>query len=294
MSIPKIFLPFVCLVAGGLAQTTPAVSSPPPITATPVTATEPAPPPALPTIFLAGDSTSQNGNPVATGWGRMFPEYFDATKVRIVNRSLGGRSSRTFITEGHWDKLVAELKAGDLVIIQFGMNDGADRNGPRVARGSIDGLGEEIEQIDNVVTKKPETVHTFGWYLRRYIAEIREKEATPILCTLVPRNSWKDGRIARATDSHADWTRAVATSEKVPLVDLNELIAKKYDALGQEAVTALFADKTVHTGWAGAELNALTVVEGLRALDPNPLAGHLRPTMGLVASKPDDIAPPGK
>ena len=80
-------------------------------------------------------------------------------------------------------------------------------------------------------------------------------------------NSWKDGKITRATDSHADWTRAVATAERVPLVDLNELIAKKYDALGQEAVTALFADKTVHTGWAGAELNALTVVEGLRALD---------------------------
>jgi lysophospholipase L1-like esterase len=172
-------------------------------------------------------------------------------------------------------------------LIQFGHND----NG---ARGALKGIGEEIEERENATTKEKETVHSFGWYLRRYIAEIRAKEATPILCTLVPRNSWKDGKVARAADSHADWTRAVATTEKVPLVDLNELIAKKYDALGQEAVTALFADKTVHTGWAGAELNALTVVEGLRALDPNPLAGHLRPTMGIVAPKPDDIAPPGK
>ena len=79
-----------------------------------------------------------------------------------------------------------------------------------------------------------------------------------------------------------------------PLVDLHELIGKKYDALGQEAVTALFADQTVHTNWTGAELNALTVIEGLRALEKNPLAAHLRPTMGIVVPKPDDIAHPGK
>jgi lysophospholipase L1-like esterase len=549
----KLLLSSLLLGSSVLAQqpSTPATPTPPSEAA-----------PALPTLFIVGDSTSQNGEPLATGWGKMFGEYFDPARIRLVNRSLGGRSSRTYVTEGHWDKVAAELKTGDLVIIQFGMNDGADRNGPRVARGSLDGLGEETEEIENVVTKKhetlhtfgwylrkmiadvrakgatpvlfsltvrdfwkdgkvergagrygewarelavaekiafvdhtkliadrydelghltvngffprdhvhtgedgarlnaimavsglkglreqwlirslslqgrmvptaspdnvyvfpqpppkgaeravftqwlnlpepadpklptvwligdstvrngrgngydqqfgwgdpfehyfypgktnlvnravggtgartfnaqwenirpmlksgdivliqfghndngargalkgvgeeteerendttkeKETVHTFGWYLRRYIADIRQQGATPVLCTLVPRNSWKDGKIVRAPDTHADWTRAVAKTGNVPLVDLNELIAKKYDALGQEAVTALFADKAVHTNWAGAELNALTVVEGLRALPQNPLAAHLRPTMGIVTPGPDDIAAPGK
>jgi lysophospholipase L1-like esterase len=231
--------------------------------------------PKLPTVWLVGDSTVRNGRGNGYdgqfGWGDPFERYFYAGKTNLVNRAVGGTGARTF--HGQWEKVRPLLRKGDIVLIQFGHND----NG---ARGALQGIGEETEQRDNPATKEKAIVHTFGWYLRRYIAEIREKEAAPILCTLVPRNRWKEGRIERATDSHADWTRAVAAAEKVPLVDLNELIAKKYDALGEPAISALFADKTVHTNWAGAELNALTVVEGLRALEPNPLAGHLRPDMG--------------
>ena len=124
-----------------------------------------------------------------------------------------------------------------------------------------------------------ETVHTFGWYLRSYIADIRAKGATPVLCTLVPRNNWTNGKITRTPDTHADWTRAVGKAENVGVVDLNEAIAVRYDALGQEATTALFADKTTHTTWAGAELSAQVVVEGLRALPKNPVAAFLRPGM---------------
>jgi lysophospholipase L1-like esterase len=245
--------------------------------------------PKLPTVWLIGDSTVRNGRgngyDAQFGWGDPFEKYFYPAKTNLVNRAVGGLGARTFAAQ--WQTILPELKKGDVVLIQFGHND----NG---ARGALKGIGEETEERENAATKEKETVHTFGWYLRRYIAEIRAKEATPVLCTLVPRNSWKDGKVARATDSHADWTRAVAAAEKVALVDLNELIARKYDVLGQEAVAALFADKAVHTGWAGAELNALTVVEGLRALPENPLTQHLRPGMGIIAPKPDDIAPPGK
>jgi len=245
--------------------------------------------PKLTTVWLIGDSTVRNGRgngyDAQFGWGDPFEKYFYPGKTNVVNRAVGGTGARTFAAQ--WKNVLPLLKKGDFVLIQFGHND----NG---ARGALKGIGEETEERENPTTKEKEAVHTFGWYLRRYIAEIREKEATPILCTLVPRNRWQDGKIARNPDSHADWTRAVAAAEKVPLVDLNELIAKKYDALGEPAVTALFADKAVHTTWAGAELNALTVVEGLRGLEPNPLAGHLRPTMGIVTPQPADIAPPGK
>ena len=71
-------------------------------------------------------------------------------------------------------------------------------------------------------TGRTETVHTFGWYLRKYIADARAKGATPILCSLVPRNNWKDGRVIRSTDDYVAWTRAVAEAAGVPLIDLND------------------------------------------------------------------------
>ncbi|MCF3651660.1 rhamnogalacturonan acetylesterase [Synoicihabitans lomoniglobus] len=235
--------------------------------------------PTRPTVWLIGDSTVRNGRGNGYdgqfGWGDPFEKYFYPAATNVVNRAVGGTGARTF--NGHWANTLPQVKKGDVVLIQFGHND----NG---SRGALRGIGEETETREDATTKETEIVHTFGWYLRRYIADIRAQEATPVLCTLVPRNSWKDGKIARSTDSHADWTRAVAAAEDVALVDLNERIARKYDVLGEDAVTALFADKRVHTGWDGAELNALTVVEGLRALDPNPLARHLRPSMGMPAS----------
>ena len=164
------------------------------------------------------------------------------------------------------------LKAGDVVILQFGHND----NG---ARGALSGIGDETQARDRPGTKETETVHTFGWYLRRYIDETRAQGATPVVCSLVPRNRWHDGKIARPADSHADWARAVAESEQAPFLDLNRLLADRYDALGQDATTALFADKAVHTNWAGAELTARVVADALRALPKNPVAEFMRPGM---------------
>jgi rhamnogalacturonan acetylesterase len=90
--------------------------------------------PALPSIFIAGDSTAADGTPDAIGWGRPFPQFFDPAKMNVVNEARGGRSSRTFVAEGLWDKLLADVKANDYVIIQFGHNDGGDINGETIAR----------------------------------------------------------------------------------------------------------------------------------------------------------------
>ncbi|MDE3198593.1 MAG: lysophospholipase, partial [Acidobacteriota bacterium] len=140
--------------------------------------------PSLPRLFIAGDSTAADGIPNAIGWGRPFPSFFDPQRINIVNEAKGGRSSRTFITEGLWDRLMADVKQGDYVIIQFGHNDGGEINGARIARGSLPGLGEETEEIDNQLTGQHEVVHTFGWYLRKMVRETGEKGATPILFSL--------------------------------------------------------------------------------------------------------------
>src|SRR5436190_18801581 len=77
----------------------------------------------VPTVWVIGDSTASNAN--RRGWADPFADYFDQSKAHTVNRARAGRSSRTFVTEGLWDKVRAELKPGDYVLIQFGHNDGS-------------------------------------------------------------------------------------------------------------------------------------------------------------------------
>jgi rhamnogalacturonan acetylesterase len=161
-----------------------------------------------------------------------------------VNRAVGGTGARTFISQGYWEMVLSMLKPGDIVILQFGHND----NGPT---GPLRGSGEETEDREGTNGGPRETVHTYGWYLRKYIAETCAKGATPIVCSLIPRNIWENGKIARPRDSHADWAREVAKAQSVGLLDLHELIAERYDSMGESAVTDLFADRRVHTTRAG-------------------------------------------
>src|ERR1041385_8572314 len=69
----------------------------------------------LPTLFIIGDSTVNNSDQGMQGWGNVIADYFDKTKITVVNRARGGRSSRTFYTEELWAKVLAELKPGDFV-----------------------------------------------------------------------------------------------------------------------------------------------------------------------------------
>ena len=231
--------------------------------------------PKLPTLFLVGDSTVRNGKGDGGGgqwgWGDPLFDYFDMTKLNVVNRAVGGLSSRTYISLGYWGDVLAKLKKGDVVLIQFGHNDGGGNREMSLVRGSFKGTGEESEEFYNTINKTTETVHTFGWYLRKYITETKAKGATPIICSLVPRKIWKDGKIVRNSEDYGKWAENVAKSEKVGFINLNELIAAKYDELGEEKVEPLFADPHTHTSRAGAELNAEIVIRGLNELKKNPL-----------------------
>lgn len=230
--------------------------------------------PALPTIFVAGDSTAarNNGNPIQ-GWGVPFAGYFDPAKVNVANRARGGRSSRTFVTEGLWDELLSELKAGDVVLIQFGHNDGGAINGeppgstrPVRARGSLPGLGEESQAIDNVITGKHEIVHTFGWYIRKMIADTQAKGALPIILSPTIRNIWQDGKVERDLGDYRRWDRMLAEAAKVPFVDVSRILADDYQALGQKQVAAFFPRDHTHSNAAGADFTAAAVVAGLNGL----------------------------
>jgi rhamnogalacturonan acetylesterase len=224
-----------------------------------------------PTIYLIGDSTVKNGSGKGEGglwgWGNYLYTQFDTSKVSIRNYALGGRSSRTFISEGLWDKVLAKLKPGDYVFIQFGHNDSSPVNDNSRARGTLKGTGEETEEIDNILTKKHEIVHTYGWYLRKYISDTKAKGAVPVVCSLVPRNNWKNGKIVRASEDYGKWAKESAQEGKAYFIDLNEIIAARYDPLGENEVTAkLFLTDNTHTNEAGAIINAQAVAEGIRHL----------------------------
>jgi lysophospholipase L1-like esterase len=193
----------------------------------------------------------------------------------VVNRAIGGRSSRTYITEGRWDELLAMLKPGDFVVFQFGHNDSSPLDDAARARGTLPGVGEETKEIDNPITGKHEVVHTFGWYMRKYVSDTLAKGATPIVCSLIPRKTWKDGKIERGDESYGGWARSAAAAKSVAFVDLNAIIGRRYDALGEAKVEPLFADPHTHTSRAGAEMNAECVVAGIKTLAGNPLERFL-------------------
>src|SRR5579872_6729056 len=144
------------------------------------------PKPRVPTLFIVGDSTVKNGTKGQQGWGDPIAAHFDKTKIKVENHAIGGRSSRTFQTEGRWDKILAAAQPGDFVLIQMGHNDGGPLDDAARARGSLSGTGDETKEIDNPITKKKEVVHTYGWYLRKYIADARDKKMTPILLSPIP------------------------------------------------------------------------------------------------------------
>lgn len=240
------------------------------------------PDPHLPTLFLIGDSTVNNGTKGLEGWGTDIGAFFDKTKINVENRARGGRSSRTFLTEGLWDKVLQEMKSGDFVLMQFGHNDGGSLSDPH-SRASLKGNGDETKEATDADGKK-ETVHSYGWYLRKYISDAKAKGATPIVLSLIPRNDWKDGKVARASEGYGKWAAEAAKQEGVAFVDLNGIIADHYDKMGQEKVKAFFPEEHTHTNHAGAELNARCVIEGLKGLEKCPLCDDLLPAAAGAVS----------
>jgi lysophospholipase L1-like esterase len=156
--------------------------------------------PATPRVFLAGDSTMANkpADLPERGWGMALPELLRAPNL-VDNHAQNGRSTKSFIDEGRWAAVVAALRPGDFVIIQFAHND--------------------EKQEDPKRYTDPAT--TFRENLRRFIADTRERGAQPILATPVVRRKFdREGRLIDTHGAYPDAVRAVAREEQVPLLDL--------------------------------------------------------------------------
>jgi lysophospholipase L1-like esterase len=236
--------------------------------------------PALPSLYLVGDSTMKVGTTGQRGWGDDLARYFDSTKINVVNQAIGGRSSRTYQTEGRWAAVLATVQPGDFVIVQFGHNDSSPVNeDPPVtaktrARGTIRGVGEESREVDNILTGKHEVVYSYGRYIRRYVEDIRTRQATPIVLSLVPRNAWKDGNVVRSRpNNYGEWARLVAETTGAAFIDHNEIIAREMEKLGADQVGPLFADN-LHATPAGALFNARAAVAGIKSLPGAPFAAY--------------------
>jgi lysophospholipase L1-like esterase len=250
-----------------------------------------------PSLFILSDSTARNsgpgknGQPMA-GWGTPFSDYFNPARVSVRNVAHAGQSSRTYFNHpDDWPKILPDIKAGDFVLISFGMNDG----GPPYmysSRGSIPGIDGETKELTRPDGTK-ETAHTFGWYLATMATLARDQGAHVYFLTVTTRNIWtnpkaqfkdatpvralpadynpKDDRIERGTadGQFTDWTKTLGRKMGVPVLDLTNLCADHYEMLGRDAVNALFSDHN-QTNERGADVVAAAIVSGLKAFPRSP------------------------
>ena len=252
-----------------------------------------------PVVFITGDSTVKNADKDPDGmwgWGAVANTIFDEAKIDIVNAAMAGRSCRSYLNEGRWERVYNSLKPGDFVLIQFGHNDISPIDKPKY-RGAIattkdtchvyrmQAAKEDLSK-QNVIDQKLkantqvgsyEVVYSFGWYLKKFIQDVREKGATPILVSLTPRNEWPNGKIERRNDTYGKWYREVAAETGCEFVDLHNITADFLDKKcgKKEKAMKYFNHDHTHTSLLGAKTNAQSIAKGLRD-NKSPLANYLR------------------
>ena len=238
-----------------------------------------APPAGQPTLFVCGDSTSKSSAPIQ-GWGTPIASYFDPAKVTVSNEGHGGRSSRTYY-DGDWPIVLPKIKTGDYVLIIFGINDGT----------TLDGIGEATRDVAG------QTEHTYGWYMAKMATDAQAKGAHVYLLTVTPRDIWtnpkakfKDAeivsqesgynpaadKIERGTGGgkYTEWTKEAGKNLHLPVLDLTNLLADKYEKTGREKVMVNYKDHN-HTLPAGADIVAASIVSGLKAFKNSPFTALL-------------------
>lgn len=291
----------------GLPAQTPGTPGPPlpPATAPQTPPTPDAPPqtnlpqrpplnPKLPTLFIVGDSTASNGPDL--GWGDHLAHYFDTTRINIANRARAGRSSRSYINEGLWARTLSEIKPGDYVLLQWGHNDAGDLGGAK-PRGDLRGDGDatqDVPQTTGPLAGQTETIHTYGWYNRKYVADILAKGATPMFASMTIRNIWTPGpdgtsHIERNSTFNSVMKK-IADEKHLLFIDMANVEANRLEQMGEQNAKPLFPIDHTHTSSEGAELNARDVVIALE-IAKAPVVKYLKepipiPPIDLTTSSP--------
>ena len=238
-----------------------------------------------PIVFITGDSTVRNKDKDEDGmwgWGSQAGIIFDPAKIVWENVAMAGRSTRSYVREGRWERVYNALQPGDFVLIQFGHNDICSITDSK-ERGVIPGTADTCHVYQMEKNGRYEVVYSFGWYLRKMIDDTREKGATPILLSLTPRNEWPGGKIERRNDSYGKWYREVVEQTGVAFVDVHNIsadfldkkFASKDEAKSKQKASKYFNHDHTHTSLQGAQMNARSVARGLRDIH-SPLAEFLK------------------
>jgi lysophospholipase L1-like esterase len=249
-----------------------------------------------PTVYFTGDSTVKNADSEDDGmwgWASQASTVFDESKINLVNAARAGRSTRSFIREGLWEKVYNSLQPGDFVTIEFGHNDICpitDKKGRGVIASAQDTMHVYHMENDTYAL-----VYSFGWYLKKMIDDTREKGATPILVSLTPRNEWPGGKVERRNGSYGKWYQEVVEQTGVEFIDLHNLSADFLDkkfamkklpadkdkakekiAKLKEKVQGIYFKKDhTHTSKLGAQMNANSFAKGLKQ-QKSSLANYLK------------------
>ncbi len=195
------------------------------------------------TIVLAGDSTVTD----SAGWGGGFSHLLNAN-AKCINMAAGGRSSRSFRTEGRWKKCVA-LKP-DYILIQFGHNDQPGKG--------------EVRETDPMTTYRE--------FLRKYVNEAREVGSKPILVTSLTRRRFENGKIQSILVPYAAAVRLIGQELNVPVVDLHTrsiLLCEKLGPQGCKEISPKDGTDRTHLNAKGAKLIAPLIVDELRTVSPD-------------------------
>ena len=210
------------------------------------------------TVYLAGDSTCANKTSdkrPETGWGEMLQQYFDPAKVKVDNRALNGRSTKSFVDEGHWQKIMNAVKKGDFVFIEFGHND-EKKDKPAIYASPDD----------------------YKANLTRFIKDVRSKGATPILMTPVSRRKFENETPVKTHGEYPEAAKSVGKTQKVDVIDMESKSAAVLTHYGNEGSRKLFlqlkpgenpnypdgVEDNTHFNPTGAEEMAKLAVDGIR------------------------------
>lgn len=223
-----------------------------------------------PVVWLTGDSTVKNADNDKNGmwgWGALAAEFANSRQYTLYNAAMAGRSTRTYIREGRWEKVYNALQPGDVVLIEFGHNDICPITDAK-ERGVIAATNDTCHVYRMEKDGRYEVVYSFGWYLRKMIDDAREKGAWPVLVSLTTRNEWPGGKVERRNDSYGKWYGEVVAATGVDFIDAHNLIADYLDKhyKGKKQAEEYFNHDHTHTSYKGARNNARIIMTALNKL----------------------------
>jgi rhamnogalacturonan acetylesterase len=232
-------------------------------------------PRATPTVYLCGDSTmARNGanDGVTDGWGQYMGTY---TTVSVVNKAIGGRSARSYWNEGRFAEVANLAKSGDIVVIEFGHNDGGSPESNDNGRSDCPGAGTEV----CISSATGEKVYTFVFYVIQAAKLMLAKGATVVLSSQTPNNLWETGSFVSGAPRFVGYQKTAATAlgTGVSFVDHFQAVSNMYRKLGNSATNALYPKDHTHTSPRGAELSAQAFAQAIftKMNGTTSLAGYI-------------------